>query len=390
MLPLDENNIVMLLEKLTKLGLQLCTDESDRFNPSWETQRILKNRKTSSCYRSESIPNWPFIPWHEVHNDNDVLVWTGSSSSNSNHHHHDNDRMMIKNKSFGHDWPIIKIRGKVKTTPRTLLNFLLDSTQIKKYNKMSQGREDVIVIQEGIDTTCEESLFGITGDVKVMRALNKPKMSPKTIETICLCYAKRLEEVEDDDDNNKNNEDENDDNERRRMATPNSYIIVNRSVWEGSPSSTTTTTTLGCNKNNGNTTNTPTTTNNHNHIIRSEMVLGVQLIRPWTRTRTTNNNNGCGGGGGGGGGADSSLSSSLTRNENHEEEEDDDGCCELTTITHVCTPGVPEIMAKRLAPGSAANLMREIQSVFSTPKNKNTSSSWKSSSSSSQVAVAEQ
>jgi hypothetical protein len=38
--------------------------------------------------------------------------------------------------------------------------------------------------------------------------------------------------------------------------------------------------------------------------------------------------------------------------------------CELTTITHVYSPGVPEMLAKRMAPGSAAGLIREIQEQF--------------------------
>ena len=65
-----------------------------------------------------------------------------------------------------------------------------------------------------------------------------------------------------------------------------------------------------------------TGTPKHSNRLRSEMLLGVNLFRPCPEG------------------------------------------CELTSITHVFAPGVPEIMAKRMAPQSAANMMREIQNIF--------------------------
>ena len=59
-------------------------------------------------------------------------------------------------------------------------------------------------------------------------------------------------------------------------------------------------------------------------MVRSEMLLGVQLLRPV----------------------------------------DDGHHCELTTITHVFLPGVPEMLAKRFAPANATSMLREIQEVF--------------------------
>lgn len=46
------------------------------------------------------------------------------------------------------------------------------------------------------------------------------------------------------------------------------------------------------------------------------------------------------------------------------------GATEMTTITHVFSPGVPEAMAKRFAPISATNLLREIQAVFAPSANR--------------------
>jgi len=249
-------NVGLVLDKLTKLGYAICTDESERFTPTRATQRILANK---DCRTKETMEGWPIHPWH-VPTGDDVLLWTGG----------------VHHKGFGHDWPIVKLRGVVRTTPRTLVDVLLDSSKIKTYNKMSQGREDILILQEGVDTTAEESEFGFPGDVKIMRALNKLRLIPKTIEMFSLWYTIPLEDV------------------------PGSYMIVSRSVWENE---------MGM----------PTKANG---MLRSEMLLGVQLIRPCPEG------------------------------------------CELTTISHVYPSGVPEMLAKHMAPITAAGLFRDIQTLF--------------------------
>jgi hypothetical protein len=37
---------------------------------------------------------------------------------------------------------------------------------------------------------------------------------------------------------------------------------------------------------------------------------------------------------------------------------------ELTYIAHVYSPGVPEMLAKRAAPSSTANMIRDVQGIF--------------------------
>jgi hypothetical protein len=254
---LDEN-LPIILSRLTDLGLQMSTDESDRFTPVSDTSRIIQQKKSLT---HKPLDGWPYSPWH-VAKDKDILVWTGG----------------VPHKGFGHDWPVVKARCIVRTSPRELLDFLLDSSQLKRYNKMSQGREDVLVLQDGVDTCAEDSLYGFPGDARIMRSLNKPKLLPKVIEMLSLWYSRILP-----------------------YASPNAYMTVSRSVWE-------------------NATGTP---QKNNHRLRSEMLLGVNLLRPCPEG------------------------------------------CELTTITHVFAPGVPEMMAKRVAPQSAANMMREIQNIFS-------------------------
>jgi hypothetical protein len=256
-----DQNIPLVLCGLVELGLQIATDESSRFSPASDTQKLLDSKK---CLEQEPIPDWPFSPWH-VAVDKDVLLWTGG----------------VDHKGFGHDWPVVKARCRVKTSPRNLLDFLLDSSQLKKYNKMSQGREDIFVLQEGVDTTPEASIYGLSGDARIMRALNKPKFLPKTIEMLSLWYSKEVPDA------------------------PGAYMIVSRSVWE-------------------NATGTPKSSNR----LRSEMLLGVNLIRPAPDGRGGNS------------------------------------FAELTVIQHVFPQGLPEQLVKRMAPSSLANTMREIQNSF--------------------------
>lgn len=257
---LIDENLTLLLAKLNQLGYEVVTDESDRFSPIKDTARILKNAPAPNV----PLDDWPVCPWYRVADDSDdVLAWVGG----------------VDHKGFGHDWPVVKVRGIVRTTPRQLVDFLLDSSQIKLYNKMSVSREDTHIIQASVDTTEEESEYGFAGAAKIMRALNKPKLLPMTLELVSLWNARRLEQA------------------------PGSYMIVNRSVWEDSSDMP-----KPCSDN----------------VVRTEMLLGVQLVRP------------CNGG-------------------RH---------CELTTITHVYPQGVPEAMAKRMAPSTAIIMVKDLQAIF--------------------------
>eukprot|EP00522_Entomoneis_paludosa_P004389 CAMPEP_0172472416 /NCGR_PEP_ID=MMETSP1065-20121228/68322_1 /TAXON_ID=265537 /ORGANISM="Amphiprora paludosa, Strain CCMP125" /LENGTH=1141 /DNA_ID=CAMNT_0013230551 /DNA_START=171 /DNA_END=3596 /DNA_ORIENTATION=- len=250
----DLTDLKIVLKQLAKLGLETVTHESeDRFHPTWETQRIIK--QNSACLTEEPV-DWSYGPWFEVQGYENVLVWSGSS----------------QHKGFGHDCPLVKARGNIPTSPRKLLDFLLDSNYFTKY-KADQTRSDDLVFQSGIDTVDDE--VKMEGDARIWRTLEQAKSVGKGgTETICLCHATPLPEG--------------------------AYMVVSRSVWEQDEEPTT------------------------KDVVRSEVLLDVQLLRPLLN----------------------------------------DGC-ELTTITHGFCPGMPQLMAKRMAPGTAAQTIRDIQSVFS-------------------------
>jgi hypothetical protein len=169
---------------------------------------------------------------------------------------------------------------------------------------MSQGRDDVYILQAGVETKAEESLYGFAGDARILRALNKPKLLPKTMEMLSLWYSQPL------------------------AQHPGAYMIVSRSVWENERGTT-------HNSTSPSSFSVTDSNQNNNSMLRCEMLLGVQLLRPVTVPSSYDN-----------------KPSTMTP------------ACELTTITHVFSTGVPELMAKRAAPSSAANLIRELQTLF--------------------------
>ena len=270
-----DQDLKLVLDQLTQRGFSEVTDESARFTPGRETAKILTSRQQNPSLCPQIDPDWPFRPWHasSTRDIRDILIWNG----------------MVKNTSgFGSDWPMVKARGIIPATPRQLLEFLWNSSNVKQYNTMSQGREDGTVFQDGFDTRVEDSPYGFPGCAKILKSYNKIKMVPRIIEIISILHARPLEPP---------------------LAAPGTYIMVNRSIWEGdsAPEVAAVADSVQGTK-----------------MVRSEMLLAVQLLRPI-----------CGG-----------------------------KYCEMTTITHALAPGLNKTVAKTAANVSAAKILRDIQTVY--------------------------
>lgn len=154
-------------------------------------------------------------PW-QAPQGRDILVWIGSVDHNGH----------------GCDLPVFKARAIIPASPRQVLDLVMDSSRATEYNKMSQGRTDVIVLQSDVHTLQNESDYGIAGEAKIIRSLNKPPLIRRSIEMLSLIYAKPLEDAD-------------------------GYLAVNRSVWEDSSAE-------------------PRSTKD---TIRSEILLGVNIFR---------------------------------------------------------------------------------------------------------------
>lgn len=259
-----DKDVGAVLDALIRYGYDIIVDEGDRFRPVQNTERLIA--KTAG----QTPPAcWPIRPWH-IASGSDILVWQGTTNIDGP----------------GKNLPVIKARGIVEASPELVLDLLMDSSRVGEYNKMSQGRSDLLYLQQGVHKTAQESEYNIAGEAKIIRALNRPPVIRRNIEMMTLIYARPLFE--------------------EQTGSSKGFISVSRSVWEDETGVASTA----------------------NDTIRSEMLLGVNLLREVLAT--------------------------------------DGQChCELTTITHVHTTAVPEMLAKRMAPSHAVGYIKEIQSVFS-------------------------
>lgn len=98
--------------------------------------------------------------------ENDVLVWSGSWSHGY----------------YGHELPAIRCEAIVNMSPKALADLLMDSSRVKEYNKMSIGREDILVLHED-----EERVV-----TKVSVGRSRPPMLGKTLVLKNLLHMEEL------------------------------------------------------------------------------------------------------------------------------------------------------------------------------------------------------
>jgi hypothetical protein len=185
-----DQGVGSVLNALIRYGYEVITDESERFRPLQNTERILS--KTAGQAPPES---WPVKPWHMT-SGRKVLVWQGSSLQSGP----------------GKDLPVTKARGIVRSAPELVMSLLLDSSRVSEYNKMSKGRKDLLFLQQKrLHTSASDSDYGIPGEAKIVQALNKPPLIKRNIEMLALIYTRMLP---------------------GNTIPLKSYTCVSRSVWE--------------------------------------------------------------------------------------------------------------------------------------------------------------
>lgn len=153
---------------LIKAGISVCMPKSEDF-VDWKAA----DSKTRKLLESSDV--------HALQNalkDDDILVWVGK----------------FKQEGHGSHLPLVKTVSILPMSPRNMAALLMDSTKVTSYNKMSLGRDDEVVFQEGIDTeaSSEESKLGIDGEAKIVRNLTKPPLSKKLMEFVTVMYARKL------------------------------------------------------------------------------------------------------------------------------------------------------------------------------------------------------
>ena len=273
LVPLHETdaNVGNVLNALFDRGLEMAMDESDRWNQESSTGKILSNR-AKKLANGEEIDG-PIGPWDNPAYGDDVLVWTTKCIYGGH----------------GSEYPVMKARGLIPTSAKSMIDLLLDSGQVKQYNKMSLGRTDEHSFAKGgVDGVC--SMTGIQGEAKIVRSKSQPPVLRKPVELRLLLHARRLPS------------DEGECGEK--------YLTIGRSVWE---------------------TDQGTAEAEDNSATRCEMLLSANLIR------------------------DISLV---------DDSGDQQQWCEITTITHGVSPGIPISIGKRIGLAAAAKYVRDIRAVF--------------------------
>lgn len=135
--------------------------------------------------------------------ERETLVWSGNMKNCSG-----------DNKGYAPKAPWFKSRGIVSgCSPLKLATTLLDSSQVGKYNKHSQGRDDVKVMAEGIDTV--HGILG-HGETKIVESSTKIPFTGSVLTMKTLIHARPLHLVPGFSD--------------EAVQDRTSYIIVSRSV----------------------------------------------------------------------------------------------------------------------------------------------------------------
>jgi hypothetical protein len=247
---------------LAKLGLELCLRRESIWTPDSKTMKVLKSVGRTSWQTAwqhgQPITQLPPIGSAE---EKDVLVWSASS---------------LTGRGYGSDIPAVRVMGILNMSPRALADWLIDSSRVQEYNKMSLGRSDVLVLHNDLDC---HGPFG-KSVTKVMKSHSRPPLLRKTMQFISLLHASALEEA----------------------PLVGGYIIVTRAV-------------------------TPAAEEQHtsdSDLLHSEILTNVNLMLPV---------------------------------------QDDPNRCLMINISHIKSPMVPMMLAKRIGLAAAANFIQDLRNT---------------------------
>lgn len=163
------------VQALAKTGLHAALDDG-----MWTPHTSSRYFKASPWH----IHTWPSsgrvtIPNEEVPGPQDkyadmVLLWTGK----------------FQHGLYGSELPAVRAVGIIPAAPEALFEMLHDSTRVKEYNKLSLGREDLLVLQDNLH---EDGPFG-KSVTKVMRSKSSPPLVSKAMEFVSMLHAQELED----------------------------------------------------------------------------------------------------------------------------------------------------------------------------------------------------
>lgn len=141
------------VDRLARSGLEMAMKFGPTFENRWidwtthkDTQKLLKEKEEWSALR-----------------DGDVLMYIGTS----------------KVDGYGSNLPIIRTKSILPLSAEAMAQLLMDSSQVKTYNKLSVGRKDIKVLNDRTKIVCN---------------LTKPPMTSKNMVSVTLMHSRPLGE----------------------------------------------------------------------------------------------------------------------------------------------------------------------------------------------------
>lgn len=166
-LVLDDLNKRNVIYQLSKTALELC-EKSTYPNLTWKPDKATAEilNKYGSMESSSLSDALRSVDDNTALPEDTILVWTAKFNSDTN--------------AYGVDLPIIRTRGIVNgMSPQKITNLLMDSSKVKLYNKISLGRTDQEVYQEGINVVDQYGDKYGHGESKIVFNLTKPPIVKK-------------------------------------------------------------------------------------------------------------------------------------------------------------------------------------------------------------------
>lgn len=152
------------MKALVQAGLGASLDK-DMWTPNASSAKLLKGGVWDDVIFADGPVSVPYAKGTK--NELDVFVWSGNFSHSY----------------YGCDIPAVRCSAIVNMSPANLANLLIDSERVKEYNKMSIGRDDILVLQD--DGKCV---------TKVSVGKSKPPMLGKTLQLKTLLHMEQLPE----------------------------------------------------------------------------------------------------------------------------------------------------------------------------------------------------
>lgn len=197
------------MDALAKFGFETAMDEN-MWDPDTKTKKVLKQGGwVESVWQQHKKLD---LPERGFDGESEVFVWTGS----------------FLHGLYGSDLPAVRAAGIVGMSAKALCDLLIDSSRVKEYNKMSLGRDDLVVLHDSLHEDVGPFGKSVT---KIMSSKSKPPMVRKVLEFVSILHARELEDGS-------------------------GYLLVSRAVHHGTGTSL-----LDAN------------------VMRSEILMGVNVIR---------------------------------------------------------------------------------------------------------------